>query len=68
YFSVSGAGSLVAVGNGNPVTEEMYVGNHRKVHEGRAMVVVRGSGEPGAIVLTAIADGFPSASVTIETR
>ncbi|HEX3046153.1 MAG TPA: glycoside hydrolase family 2 TIM barrel-domain containing protein, partial [Bacillota bacterium] len=47
YFSVSGAGSLVAVGNGNPVTEEMYVGNHRKVHEGRAMVVVRGSGEPG---------------------
>jgi beta-galactosidase len=68
YFSVSGVGSLAAVGNGDPLTEEMYVGNHRRVHEGRAMAVVRSTGESGAIMLTAIADGFPSASVIIETR
>ncbi|MEM1582502.1 MAG: glycoside hydrolase family 2 TIM barrel-domain containing protein [Candidatus Bathyarchaeia archaeon] len=66
YFTAYGVGSIVAVGNGNPVSEEMYVGNQRKVHEGRAMVVVRSNGEPGEIVLTATADGIPPASVTIR--
>jgi len=66
YFTTYGVGSIVAVGNGNPVSEEMYVGNQRRVHEGRAMVVVRANGEPGEIVLTAAADGIPTASVTIR--
>lgn len=59
YFTVYGVGSIVAVGTGNPVSEEMYVGNQRRVHEGRAMVVVHSNGEPGEIVLTATADGVP---------
>jgi len=66
YFTACGVGSIVAVGSGNPVSEEMYVGNQRKVHEGRAMVVVRSNGEPGEIVLTATADGIPTASVNIR--
>ncbi|MEM2945948.1 MAG: glycoside hydrolase family 2 TIM barrel-domain containing protein [Thermoproteota archaeon] len=68
YFTVHGVGSIVAVGNSNPVSEEKYVGNQRRVHEGRAMVVVRSSGEPGEIVLTASADGVPPASITIQVR
>lgn len=67
YFSVYGVGSLLAVGNGNPVSEEMYVGNRRKVYEGRAMVVVRSNREKGTISLTATADGFPPANVVIDT-
>jgi len=66
YFTACGAGSIVAVGSGNPVSEEMYVGNQRRVHEGRAMVVVRSNGEAGEIVLTAAADGIPATSVTIR--
>jgi beta-galactosidase len=42
------------------------VGNQRKIHEGRAMAVVRTSGEPGEIILTASAEGIPSASVSIQ--
>jgi beta-galactosidase len=68
YFTAHGAGSLLAVGNGNPLSEEMYVGNQRRVHEGRAMVVVRTSGEAGEIVLTAAADGVPPASVSIRVE
>lgn len=68
YFTVHGAGSIVAVGNSNPVSEEKYIGNQRRVYEGRAMVVIRSSGEPGDIVLTAAADGIPPASVTIQAR
>jgi beta-galactosidase len=61
-------GSILAVGNGNPVSEEMYVGNQRKVYYGRAMVVVRANGEPGNIVLSASAEGIPTAQVVIEVK
>lgn len=66
YFTVCGAGSLLAVGSGNPTTDEPYTGNQRKVHEGRAMVVVGTNGENGKIVLTAAADGIPSSTAVIS--
>jgi beta-galactosidase len=67
-FTTHGAGSLLAVGNGNPLSEEMYVGTQRRVHEGRAMVVVRAKGETGEITLTAAAEGIPAASVTLQVE
>ncbi len=66
YFTASGVGSVLAVGSGNPVTEEMYVGNQRRVYYGRAMVVLRADGDPGTITLTASAEGIPSATVEIQ--
>lgn len=68
YFTACGAGNLLAVGNSNPMSEEMYVGNQRKLHEGRAMVVVRANGECGDIVLTAMTDGIPSSCTTIQVK
>lgn len=68
YFTVCGVGSIIAVGSSNPITEEMYFGNQRRVHEGRAMVVVRSNGEPGEIVLTATADGIPPAFIITPVR
>jgi beta-galactosidase len=68
YFSVSGAGSLLAVGNGNPKSDEIYVGAQRRIHEGKAMVVVKGSSEPGKIILTAMAEGIPAVQVEIENK
>jgi beta-galactosidase len=66
YFTVSGAGSLIAVGNGNPKSEEMYVGAVRRIHEGRAMAVVRANGEAGKITLHVSAANIPSAAVEIK--
>ncbi|WP_339278685.1 glycoside hydrolase family 2 TIM barrel-domain containing protein [Paenibacillus sp. FSL W8-1187] len=65
YFTACGAGTLIAVGNSNPVSEEMYVGHRRKAYEGRAMAVVRADGESGEIVLTAMAEGIPASTVAI---
>ena len=65
HFSAHGAGTIVAVGNGNPRSEEPYIGTTRRVHEGRAMVVVRAEGEPGEIVVTAVCDGVRPAAVTV---
>ncbi len=66
FFTVCGVGTLLAVGSGNPITREMYIGNQRRVYYGKAMAVVRANGDPGEITLTASADGIPPASVIIK--
>ena len=53
-------------GSGNPATDEMYTGNQRRVHEGRAMVVVRAGDKAGEAILTAAADGMAPAGTTIR--
>lgn len=68
FFSVCGAGKILAVGNSNPVSEEMYVGNHRRLHEGRAMVVLCCEGQTGSICLTAMTDGISPAQVEIDVK
>ena len=67
-FTVKGPGTLVAVGSGNPVSTEPYLGNQRKVHRGRCLAVIRADGTAGAIVLRAQADGLDGAEVAIDVR
>jgi beta-galactosidase len=66
FFTVAGAGTLAAVGNGNPASEEAYVGNQRCAYRGRCLVVVKASGEPGEIRVRAQADGLEVAEVVIQ--
>jgi len=68
FFTVRGPGSILSVGNSNPVSEEVYVGNQRKAHRGRALVVVRSGQEPGEIRLNAQADGLQGAEIVIQSK
>jgi beta-galactosidase len=68
YFTVKGPGKILAVGNSNPISEELYVGNQRKVYRGRALVVVKSGEEVGEIRLTAQADGLDGAEVITKTE
>lgn len=63
---VSGPGELFAIGSGNPISEEMYVGSHRKAFQGHLLAVVRSSGLPGEITLTARTEGLPAAQVRLQ--
>jgi beta-galactosidase len=65
---VTGAGELCAVGTGNPISEEMYVGNHRKAYLGHLLAVVRSTGQPGEITLNARTEGLPAAQVKIQAK
>ena len=51
-FEVEGPGALRAVGSANPVSEELYVGDHRRVFRGRCLrggrLNRRGGGDPPA--------------------
>lgn len=65
-FGVEGPGSIVGVGNANPVSTESYQQPQRKAWQGRALVVVKAGKQPGRITLRATAQGLPPASVVIE--
>jgi beta-galactosidase len=67
-LEVSGAGDLLAIGTANPASEELYVGSQRRAWQGRLMVVVRTTGQPGPITLTARVDGLPDAAVELQAQ
>jgi beta-galactosidase len=68
FFTIQGPGKILAVGNSNPISEERYIGNQRKVHRGRALVVIQSTEDPGEIALTAQADGLEGAEITITAK
>lgn len=64
---VSGAGELIAIGSGNPCSEESYTGSHHLTFQGRLLAVVRSTQEPGEITVTALSDGLPPATIQLES-
>lgn len=60
-FEVEGPGTIVGVGNANPMSTESYQLPQRKAWHGRCLVIVKGEG-----VLKAKTEGLPTASVTIQ--
>ncbi len=65
---VSGAGDILALGAANLYSEELYVGNKRMAYEGRLMIVVRSSGQPGEITLKVSAEGLAAAEVKLVVK
>ena len=66
FFTIKGEGVLAAVGNANPVSTEAYHGNIRSTYRGRALVVVKSTGQPGEIRLRAQADGLEGSEIVIR--
>jgi len=64
YFAAEGAGMLIAVGSGNPKTEDMYSGNTHSAYDGKLMAVVKSVGA-GEIKLTAISEGLEKAEICV---
>jgi len=67
-YSISGPGMIAAVGNGDGQDNASYQGDHRKLFQGRSLVVVRASQQAGAIKLTAKAPGLSDGSVIIQSK
>jgi beta-galactosidase len=65
-FTARGAGSIAAVGNGNPQSTEPYRGAQRQAFRGRCLVVLKSNGEPGEIVLEASAEGLAGQALTVR--
>lgn len=64
HFTIAG-GSILVVDNANLADREPYRSDRRQAFNGRGLAILRAA-QPGAIVLTAGADGLPPASVTVQ--
>ena len=68
HVKVEGAGTLQAVGSGNPRTTEDYTGTLFTTYHGRMIAIVRSGFEKGGIKVSFSADGMESKEITLETR
>jgi beta-galactosidase len=65
-FTVEGPGTIVGVGNANPVSTESYQQPRRKAWQGRCMVVIKSGTQGGNIVVKASARGLRPATLVIN--
>jgi beta-galactosidase len=66
-YQIDGPGTIVGVGNANPMSVESYTRSSRKAWRGRALVVVKSDGHRGDIHLRVSSAGLPTAQTTIKS-
>jgi beta-galactosidase len=67
-FRVEGDARIVAVDNGNIVSDEMHVANERNLFRGTALVILRAGRTPGEITLITEGDGFKPVRTQLRTN
>ena len=66
-FGIRGAGKILGLDNGDPVSHEDYHINRRKAFNGLCLAIVQSSAKPGPISITATSPGLKSNSLKITT-
>jgi beta-galactosidase len=67
-FSIDGPGTIVAVGNANPVSIESYQLPQRKAWRGRCLIIIKSETTEGKITLKATSQGLEPASIEITVK
>lgn len=68
HFSVKGDASIVAVDNGNIVSNELMVGNTRSLFNGTALVVLRAGVNPSKITLQVSGSKWKTKKLALVTK
>ncbi|MEP7107198.1 MAG: glycoside hydrolase family 2 TIM barrel-domain containing protein [Ferruginibacter sp.] len=67
-YQLTGNATIAGVGNGNFADMSSFQQNHKKVFQGRGLVIIRPNGSPGKIILKAKAEGLAENSIEIITK
>ena len=67
HFAATGAGSIIAVDNGNMMDHDPFQATDRKVYDGNALAIIRATAPTGTITVTASSEGVSPATVTLTT-
>jgi beta-galactosidase len=67
-FEIEGPGTIIGVGNANPISLESYELPKRKAWQGKCMVIVKSQQKTGEILLKASSNGLKGAEVKINTQ
>lgn len=65
-FSIDGPAEIAGVINGDLSSEELTVGNSRRLYGGRASVILRSTLEQGSVILTVISPNFKPVKVRVR--
>jgi beta-galactosidase len=65
-FSIEGGGTLAAVGSSRPNSLESFRQPQRTTYDGRCLAILRSKRSPGAIKLTARAEGLGESTIEIR--
>ncbi len=63
---VNGPAVLAALGSAAPATTESFADDTHATYRGRALAVIRGTGEPGTVTVSATSTRHGSASAQLE--
>jgi beta-galactosidase len=66
-FEIEGPGTIIAVGNANPMSAESFQLKERKAWHGKCLVVIKSDRNQGEIVLKATSSGLSSSEIKIQT-
>ena len=66
-FEVDGDARIVGVINGYIASNEMTVGNKRRLFNGHCTVILRAGRKPGKVTLSATVDGLKTTKVKLQT-
>ena len=66
-FSVTGEATILAVDNGDPKSEESFVGDTRTAFNGKCIIIVKTTKKTGEISVTAESEGLQKATVTAKS-
>jgi hypothetical protein len=64
--TVSGPGELIGFGTAAPASTESFLSPRRTTYRGRALAVIRSTGEPGEITVTASARSAGTAELVVD--
>ena len=67
-FEVEGDARIVAVTNGDISSEELNATDHRRLWQGRAMVILRSGQQPAKVTLKAASAAFKPVTLKLETK
>jgi beta-galactosidase len=68
HFEIEGEGTIIGVGNANPMSTESYQQPQRKAWQGKCLVVIKSNKKPGNIILRAKSNGLKSSSIKISSH
>ncbi|MEP1486838.1 MAG: glycoside hydrolase family 2 TIM barrel-domain containing protein [Algibacter sp.] len=66
-FKVEGEGTLLAVDNGDPKSEESFMGNTRSAFNGKCILIVKSTQKVGDIKISVQSEGLEGASISVKT-
>lgn len=67
-FEISGAAHLIAVDNGNHVSDDLFAGNKKNLYNGFAMAILRSEQRTGTVKLKVSAAGFKQVEKIVTVK